>query len=62
MHTLVDRYRQDPHVFRPPGSGSVSQRNGSGSGSGYFYDLSLSKISKKNLDSTVLCLLFDFLS
>jgi hypothetical protein len=25
---------QDPHVFGPPGSGSISQRYGSGSGSG----------------------------
>jgi len=25
---------QDPHVFGPPGSGSISQRNGSGSGYG----------------------------
>jgi hypothetical protein len=24
---------QDPHVFGPPGSGSISQRYGSGSGS-----------------------------
>ncbi len=29
----------DPHVFGPPGSGSISQRygSGSGSGSGSFY-------------------------
>ncbi len=27
----------DPHVFGPPGSGSISQRYGSGSGSGSFY-------------------------
>jgi hypothetical protein len=27
---------QDPHVFGPPGSGSISQRYGSGSGSGTF--------------------------
>ncbi len=26
----------DPHVFRPPASGSISQRYGSGSGSGSF--------------------------
>jgi hypothetical protein len=26
----------DPHVFGPPGSGSISQRFGSGSGSGSF--------------------------
>jgi hypothetical protein len=27
---------QDPHVFGPPVSGSISQINGSGSGSGPF--------------------------
>ncbi len=27
---------QDPHVFRPPGSGSISQKYGSGSGSFSF--------------------------
>jgi hypothetical protein len=27
---------QDPHVFQPPRSGSISQRCGSGSGSGSF--------------------------
>jgi hypothetical protein len=27
---------QDPHVFEPPVSGSISQRYGSGSGSGTF--------------------------
>jgi hypothetical protein len=27
---------QDPHVFGPPGSGSISQRYGSGSGSRSF--------------------------
>ncbi len=37
----------DPHVFGPPGSGSISQRYGSGSGS--FYDQA--KIVRKNIDS-----------
>jgi hypothetical protein len=37
----------DPHVFRPPESGSVSQRYGSGPAP---ILLSLGKISKKNLD------------
>ncbi len=27
----------DPHVFGPPGSGSISQRYGAGAGSGSFY-------------------------
>jgi hypothetical protein len=39
----------DPHVFGPPGSGSISQRYGSGSGS--FYQ---AKIIRKTLISTVL--------
>ncbi len=44
----------DPHVFGPPGSGSISQRSGS------FYHQA--KIVRKTLISTVLWLLFDFLS
>jgi hypothetical protein len=53
----------DPHVFGPPGSGSISQRYGSGSGyrSGSFYHFSW-KNSKKNLDSYYFVTLFDFLS
>ena len=48
----------DPHVFGPPGSGSwsISQRYGSGS----FYHQA--KILRKTLISTVLWLLYDFLS
>ena len=52
----------DPHVFGPPGS--TSQRYGSGSGScsgfGSFYHQA--KIVRKTLITTVLQLLFDFLS
>ncbi len=48
----------DPHVFGPPGSGSISQRYGSGSGS--FYQQA--KIIRKTLIPTVLWLLLDFLS
>jgi hypothetical protein len=50
----------DPHVFGPPGSGSISQRYGSGfgSGSGSFYHHV--KIVKKNLDSYYYVTLFDF--
>jgi hypothetical protein len=48
----------DPHVFGPPGSWSISQRYGSGSGSFYHW----AKIIRKTLISTVLWLLFDFLS
>ncbi len=33
------RICEDPHVFGPSGSGSISQRCGSGSGSGSFYFL-----------------------
>ncbi len=46
------------YVFGPPGSGSVSQRCGSGSGSFNHQ----AKIVSKTLTSTVLWLLFDFLS
>jgi hypothetical protein len=42
----------DPHVFRPPRSGSTSQRYGSGSGSGSFYHQA--KIVRKTLIPTVL--------
>ncbi len=46
----------DPHVFGPPGSGSISQRYGSGS----LYQQA--KIVRKILIPTVLWLLLDFLS
>ncbi len=50
----------DPYVLGPPGfpSGSVSHQYGSGSGSYYH----LAKIVRKTLISTVLQLLYDFLS
>ncbi len=52
----------DPHVFGPPGSGSISQRYGSGSGSESFYHHA--KIVRKTLiPTTVFCdsfLLFIF--
>jgi len=32
----LDLDSQDPHVFGPPGSGSISRRYGSGSGSFVF--------------------------
>ncbi len=55
---------QDPHVFGPPGSESISKRygsrSGSGSGSGSFYHQA--KILRKTLIPTVLWLLLDFLS
>jgi hypothetical protein len=41
----------DPHVFGPPGSGSISQRYGSGSGNGSGSFFHQAKKSKKNLDS-----------
>ncbi len=49
-----------PDVFKPPGSGfgSISQSYGSGSGSFYHK----AKLVRKTLISTVLGLLFDFLS
>ena len=52
----------DPHVFGPPGSGSISQRHvsASGSGSGSFFPQA--KIVRKTLIPTALWLLFDFLS
>ncbi len=46
----------DPHVFGPPGSGSISQRYGSGSTN------QQAKIVRKTLIPTVLWLLLDFLS
>ncbi len=49
-------FGSNPHVSGPPGSGSISQRYGSGS----FYHQA--KIVRKTLISTVLWLLFDFLS
>ncbi len=59
--SVADR---DPHsyVFEPPGSASGSVRNkyGSGSGSGSFYPQA--KIVRKTLISSVLWLLYDFLS
>ncbi len=42
----------DPHVFGPPGSGSISPRYGSGSGSGSFYHHA--KIVRKTLIPTIL--------
>ncbi len=50
----------DPHVFGPPGSGSISQMYGSGSGSGSFYHQA--KKGRKTLIPTVLWLLLAFLS
>ncbi len=35
-NSVGDPDPQDPHVFGPPGSGSISQMYGSGSGSGSF--------------------------
>jgi hypothetical protein len=55
-----DPYPPDPHVFGPPGSGSVSQRYGSGSGSGSFNHQA--KKIRKTLIPTALPLLFEFLS
>jgi hypothetical protein len=46
----------DPHVFGPPGSGSISQRYGSESGSFYHY----AKIVRKTLIPTILQLFFTF--
>ncbi len=48
----------DPHVFGPPGSGSINQMYRSGSGSLYHH----AKIVLKNLDSYYFVTLFDFLS
>ncbi len=49
---VPDRY--DPYVFRPPGSGSVSQRFGSGS-----FDHQ-AKMGRKTLISTVPYDIFSF--
>ncbi len=46
----------DPHVFRPPGSGSTSQRYGSGSGSFYNH----AKIVRKPLIPSVLWLFLTY--
>jgi hypothetical protein len=35
--SVEDPDPSDPHVFGPPGSGSISQRYGSGSGSFYHH-------------------------
>jgi hypothetical protein len=59
-NSVADPDPPDPHVFGPPGSGSISQRYGSGSGSGSFYHQA--KKIKKTLIPTALRLLFDFLS
>jgi hypothetical protein len=48
----------DPHVFGPPGSGSISQRYGSGYGSFYHQ----TKIVRKTLIPTASVTSFDFLS
>jgi hypothetical protein len=56
--SVADPDPSDPYVFRPPGSGSISQRYGSGSGSGYFYHQA--KTVRKTLIPTALRLLFDF--
>jgi hypothetical protein len=45
---IPDSDPPDPHVFGPPGSGSISQRYGSGS----FYHLA--KIVRKTLIPTIL--------
>ncbi len=47
-----------PHVFGPPGSGSISQRYGSGSGSGSFYHHA--KIVRKTLIPIILWLFLTF--
>ncbi len=45
----------DPHVFGPPGSGTISQRYGSGSGSFYHH----AKIVRKTLIPTISFTFFD---
>ncbi len=57
-HRYQYKRNPDPYVFGRPGSGSVSQRYGSGSVSFYHQ----AKIVRKTLMSTVLWLLYDFLS
>jgi hypothetical protein len=54
-NSVADPDTPDPHVFGPPGSGSISQRYGSGS----FYHHA--KIVRKTiLDSYYFVTLFDF--
>ena len=48
--SVADPDPPDPHVFGPPGSGSINQRYGSGSGSFYHH----AKIVRKTLISTIL--------
>jgi hypothetical protein len=50
--TLPDPDPPNPHVFGPPGSGSISQRYGSGSRSASIYHQA--KFVRKTLISTVL--------
>ncbi len=54
VFSVPDPDPPDPHVFGPPGSGSISQRygSGSGSGSGSFYHHA--KIVRKPLIPTIL--------
>jgi hypothetical protein len=56
---VADPDPQDPYVFGPPGSGSISQKYGSRSRSGSFYHQA---IITKTLIPTLLWLLYDFLS
>ncbi len=58
--TLIVSDPQGPHVFRPPGSGSISQRYGSGSSSGSFYHPIIKQKNKKNLDSYRYCFVTSF--
>ncbi len=55
---VADPDPQDPYVFGPPGSWSISTRYGSGSGS----SCNQGKIVRKTLIPTVLWLLYDFSS
>ncbi len=48
--SVADPDPPDPHVFKPPGSGSTSQRYGSGSGSFYHH----AKIVRKTLIPAIL--------
>jgi hypothetical protein len=45
---------RDPHVFGPPGSGSITQRYGYGSGSGSGSFSHHAKIVRKTLLATIL--------
>jgi hypothetical protein len=58
--SVADPDPPDPHVFGPPGSGSIGQRYGYVSGSGSFYHHA--KIVRKNLDSYYFVTIFDILS